>query len=173
MGNITKPQKAKLFIGIILKNESLYESLARQLCLKFGRIDFESSYLNFNYTDHYEGEMGVNLKRKFISFENLILPDKIAKIKNITNKIESRFRKNRKRQINLDPGYLNDAKIILATTKNYSHRIYLKNGIYAEVTLSFLKNTFTANPWAYPDYQSNDYIAIFNQMRQIFMRKQK
>jgi len=173
MGNINTPRKVKLFIGIILKNESLYKSLARQLCLKFGRIDFESSYLNFDYTNYYEKEVGVNLKRKFVSFERLIPPDKIAKIKNTTNKIESQFRENKNRRVNLDPGYLNDAKIILATTKDYSHRIYLKKGIYAEVTLSFFKNTFKARPWAYPDYQSKDYIEIFNRMRRIFMGQRR
>ena len=171
MGKITTPQKVKLFIGIILKNESLSGPLTKQLCLEFGRIDFESNYLNFDYTDYYEKEIGVNLKRKFVSFENLIPPGKIAKIKNTTNKIESRFSENKNRRVNLDPGYLNDAKMILVTTKDYSHRLYLKNGIYAEVTLSFSKNSFRAHPWAYPDYQSKEYIELFNRMRRIFMRQ--
>lgn len=169
MGKIVKPQKVKLFIGIIFNDTGLLNDLKSRLCSKFKDIDFESRTLNFNYTDHYEKEFGPGLKRKFLSFSRLILPDKISIIKNITNKLEIRYSKDNKRRINLDPGYATAAKIVLATTKDYAHRIYLNNGIYAEITLTFKDGGFTPYPWAYPDYQSKDYLDIFNQIRDIFM----
>lgn len=173
MGKIVKPQKVKLFIGIIFKNAPLIPEIKPLLTSKFGPIDFESQILDFSYTNYYEKEFGVNLKRRFFGFFRLILPDRIAAVKIITNKIEKRFSGNNKRLINLDPGYLNDAKLILATTKDYAHRIYLKNGIYVENTLVFTKGAFAPYPWTYPDYQTKEYADIFGQIRNIFMRQRK
>lgn len=171
MGTAVNPQKAKLFIGVIFQeSKSPLDNLKKTLHSKFGDIDFESRTLDFNYTDHYKQEFGTNLKRKFFSFSRLISPDKISRIKTLTNKIEARFSDSSgKRYINLDPGYLNDAKVVLATTKDYSHRIYLKHGIYAEVTLTFTKGAFRPYYWSYPDYQTKKYLEIFTKIRQIFM----
>lgn len=173
MGKIVKPQKVKLFIGIIFKNAPLIPEIKPLLTSKFGPIDFESQILGFSYTNYYEKEFGANLKRRFFGFFRLILPDRIAAIKNITNKIEKRFSKNNKRLINLDPGYLNDAKLVLATTKDYSHRIYLKDGVFAETTLIFSGGKFRPCAWTYPDYQTKEYADIFGQIRNIFMRQRK
>lgn len=171
MGKIVNPQRVKLFIGLIFQKSAKIADIKNRLRSKFGNIDFESEILDFNYTDYYKKEFGANLKRSFLSFSKLILPDKISAIKNTTNKLEIRFSKNRKRLINLDPGYLNDAKVVLATTKDYAHRIYLKDGIYAENTLVFTQGSFKPYPWTYPDYQSKEYIEIFNRIRGIFMQR--
>lgn len=171
MGKAVKAKKVKLFIGVIAKDPSLFAAIKKILTRKFGIIDLESQVLEFNYTNYYEKELGTNLKRKFFSFKNLISPDKISAIKIITNTLEKNFSKDGRRYLNLDPGYLNAAKVILATTKDYSHRIYLKNGIYAETTLVSSKGSFKPYPWTYPDYQSKEYVNVFVQMRQIFMEQ--
>jgi hypothetical protein len=153
MGTAVNPQKAKLFIGVIFQeSKSPLDNLKNTLRAKFGDIDFESCALDFNYTDHY----------------------KISGIKTLTNKIERRLSgPSGARSLNLDPGYLNDAKVVLATTKDYSHRIYLKQGIYAEITLAFTKGAFRPYYWSYPDYQTKEYLEIFTQMREIFMAQRR
>lgn len=122
----------------------------------------------FDYTDYYNEEFGSPLKRQFISFKKLINPDELAGIKVATNRLEKKLSHNSSRIINIDPGYLDMAKLVLATTKDYKHRIYLSKGIYAEVTLRYENKTFQPWEWSYPDYRTAQYLAIFNQIRQIY-----
>ena len=100
------------------------------------------------------------------------MPHKIVQIKILTNRIEKEFIDDKKaRKINIDPGYLNAGKLILATTKDWQHRIYLGEGIYGEVTLRFKGGTFSVWEWTYPDYQTPCYIKIFNSIRELFMKE--
>ena len=135
----------------------------------FGEMDFLSRELDFNYTDYYYPEFGRPLKRLFVSFKQLRSEDKLSGIKLYTNKLEKRFLQKQRRRINIDPGLLNSGKVILVTTKNYSHRIYLGGGVFAEVTLFYKDGTYRPWAWAYPDYQSKEYIDIFNTIRKIYM----
>ncbi len=136
---------------------------------KFGAVDYKSPIYDFNLTDYYRKEMGPSLKRQFLSFSELIAPTKLAKIKLFTNKLEKRYSKNGKRLINIDPGYVTASKLVLATTENYYHRIYLDRGIFAEVTLYFKKGSFQPFEWTYPDYKTKGYIETFNHIREIYM----
>jgi hypothetical protein len=145
----------------------MFEIAEKILMRKFGPIDFSSPVFDFNHTNYYEKEFGANLKRRFISFKKLINAADLWKTKVITNKLEKRFSKDSKRQINLDPGYISQYNLILASTKNFSHRIYIKNGIHEEVTLIFIDKAFTALPWTYPDYQSKECVDVFIKMRDI------
>lgn len=160
--------KVKLIIGFIYKDEAVFIKAKEWLKEKFGKIDFESIGIDFNCTDHYEAEMGKGLKRKFISFSKLIPIQDLYRIKLYANRLETRFLTAKCRQINIDPGYLDLAKLVLATTKDYAHRIFLRKGIFAEVTLSFRGSSFSANEWTYPDYRSKEYIDIFNQIRKLY-----
>lgn len=171
MGRITKTQPVKLIVGMIFRNRDLCKAVEGVLRRRFGELDFESKIMNFDHTRYYEKEMGKNLLRKFISFKCLIKPENLANIKRFTNKLESHFSVGRQRQINLDPGYLDANKFVLATTKDWGHRIYLKKGIYAEVTLHFQNNTFQSWEWTYPDYKTEDYIHIFNNLRKQYLEK--
>jgi len=117
--------------------------------------------------------MGKDLKRKFISFQKLIPPPRISEIKLFTNGIEKRFAKVNKRRINIDPGYLNSAKLVLATTKDFSHRIYLRKGIFAELTLFYEDKKFHPLKWTYPDYCSQPYYDILNRIRDIYVEQIK
>lgn len=140
---------------------------------RFGKIDSESQSLPFIHTAYYEKEFGKNLKRKFTSFQKLILPHDLPEIKIISNKIEKKMAKGISRIINIDPGYLDLSKLILASTKDYKHRIYLTKGIYAEVTLFYRDKTFHPWEWTYPDYKTGEYIEIFNRIRQIYAEQIK
>lgn len=165
MGKTQKHYPVKLVCGFIYASETEYKRACARLIKRFGRIDFESQRLDFKYSDYYRKEFGDNLSRKFISFKKLTTPDKLAKIKTITNSIETKLSRRGQRAVNIDPGYITLAKLVLATTKDYQHRIYLGLGIYAEVTLVYQNKTYCRCPWTYPDYQSSDYIAVFNRIR--------
>jgi len=167
MGQIKKNLPAKLIISIFTQKDNLFETIEKMLSKKFGPIDFRSQIIDFSHTKYYEKEFGANLKRRFVSFQKLINPENIWKIKIITNKLEEKFAKNNKRQFNLDPGIITQSNLILASTKNYSHRIYIKKGIYQEITLIFKDKAFQALPWSYPDYQSKECIDIFIKIREI------
>ena len=168
MGKITRVKPAKLVIGFIFKDEEVFQKVKGILIRKFGKIDFESRVMPFNFTDYYAEELGDGLKRVFVSFRRLIYPANLSRLKIITNSIEKKLLSGRKRLINIDPGYLDLAKLVLASTKDYAHRIYLGKGIFAEITLFFKDNSFRAQEWTYPDYRTDNYIKIFNKIREIY-----
>jgi len=174
MGEAKEPLPAKLIVGMISGEEGLFRKAERKLTKKFGSVDFSSSLLHFDCTDYYERRMQTDLKRKFIGFANLIDPAAIAEIKLFTNQIEKEFfsRDSQQRRLNLDPGYVTLAKLVLATGKNFQHRIYLGKGIYAEITLRYKRGKgFTHWEWTYPDYRSREYIDVFNCLREIYRRQ--
>jgi hypothetical protein len=155
MGTICTLKKVKLFCGIISSSAKIEQRSLAALEKKFGEIDLTSAIIPFDFSDYYNPEMGNNLKRFWISFKKLITATDIAGIKIFTNSTENSFAVNNKRCINIDPGYITPANVILATTKNYSHRIYLSGGIYGEVTVIYKKAEVAKLPWSYPDYLSN------------------
>jgi hypothetical protein len=174
MGQIRRHPPVKLIIGFIFKQECYFKQARRLLCARFGRVDFESRVLDFDYTSYYEKEFGRGLKRKFLSFERLISPQSLVRIKQVTNRIENKLRqRQQQRVVNIDPGYIELSKLVLATTKDYSHRLYLSKGIFAEVTLLYRDNSFRSLPWTYPDYNSSTYIEILNQIRQLYIRQKQ
>jgi len=168
MGKAERHQPVKLITGFIFKEEPILKQAKIILKNKFGVIDYESPVLEFTHTDYYEKEFGAYLKRAFVSFKKLIPPESISRIKIITNRIEEKLSHQGRRMVNIDPGYLDLSKLVLATTKDYSHRIYLSEGIYAEVTLYYRDKGFKPFAWTYPDYKTAEYATIFNQIRQIY-----
>jgi len=171
MGKIKKPVPVKLIVGMLSAEEALFEKVEEKLSQKFGPVDFGSPVLSFRYTDYYEKEMGKGLRRKFISFQRLIDPGYIAKIKLFTNELEGDFLHphSSNRRINLDPGYICLSKLVLVTTKNQQHRLYLEDSIYGEVTLRYKRGRgFKPWQWTYPDYKSKEYLEIFNHIREIY-----
>ncbi len=173
MGTISAPQPVKLFCGALTRFENLFPEIKRALEDSFGVIDAESDALKFDFTRYYEKEMGPGLLRKFYSFDRLIPPDRIVEAKTRANEIEAEFARRLAhlgvvRPVNLDPGYLTLSKLTLATTKDYSHRVYVRDGIYVEVTLKFQDGRFIAWPWTYPDYKSEDYHRFFRLIRDAY-----
>ncbi len=170
MGKVRRNnQLVKLIMGFIYKDEAIFIESRDKLKDGFGKIDFHSDALDFNYTTYYEKEMGVGLKRRFVSFAKLISIDDLYRIKLYTNRLEAKLLSSGCRQVNIDPGYLDFAKLVLASTKDYAHRIYLRKGIFAEITLTYRNDSFTHNDWTYPDYRSKEYIGIFNEIRKLYI----
>ncbi len=168
MGKIKLPEPVKLFIAEFSSTPEIFPQVEEILREIWGEIDYHSPLFNFDYTDYYEKEMGRGIKKKFISFENLISPQDLKDIKLQTNQVEEKFKVEGKRKVNLDPGYLSLSKVILASTKDYYHRIYLGEGIYAEVTLHYRGGVFNSFPWTYPDYRSEEYQQVFQEIRKLY-----
>ncbi len=164
------PLPGKLILSAIYSEpEALYTSI-KSLEKKFGRVEFETEECDFTHTDYYREEMGENLRRKFFSFQKMVPRDSLADIKIFTNKLEEQFGDKVGdfvfRTINLDPGIMRLSGLTLASTKDFSHRIYLRDGIYAEVTLLYAKKQFLALPWTYPDYQDEKTISFLSKVRE-------
>lgn len=167
---------AKLIVGIIKAKDCETEKVLEILQEKFGAIDFRSQTIPFNYTHYYEKEMGQALTREWISFEHPVKAEELKSIKLTTMEIENRFKRpvhtdagrNGTRRVNIDPGYITLSNLVLASTKNYSHRIYLGNGIYAEVTLIYKNHHFHPLEWTYPDYRAN--LNVFEEIRDKFKK---
>jgi hypothetical protein len=177
LGEIVKivnmSKKVKLFCGIIFSNEEVKQKSFVFLEKRFSKIALISNVIPFNFSDYYNIEMGHNLKRLWVSFINLIFASDIVNVKIFTNFIEKKFTINSKRQINIDPGYVTLANVILATTKDYSHRIYLRDGIYGEVTTMYKNNNFVKLPWSYPDYLSKVAMEFFLKLRTDLLKQLK
>jgi hypothetical protein len=170
MGAIRSPRPVNLICGLISNDPDLMARAIRLLVPFYGPTDVVSELWPFDDTDYYVAEMGPDLQRQFVSFEKLIDPGQLPGIKVDTNELEARICHEcglmpNERPINLDPGYIELSKLVLATTKNGSHRVYLHDGIYAESTLHYRTGQWAAWPWTYPDYTSDRYHAFFEQVR--------
>ena len=172
MGTLLKPLPVKLITGLISGNSALFTKTQKILVKKFGAIDIVSPIFAFDKTDYYEKEMGKGLKRIFVSFERLVEPCGLAAIKCFTNRLEKRLSAGQaKRTVNIDPGYVSLSKLVLATTKSYVHRIYVANGIFVEITLSYKNDTFQPGSLTYPDYRTESHITFFNEVRDKYYKQ--
>ena len=196
MGKITEPNKVKFFFGLIFNDGFNIKEIYELLEKKFNnKIDIFSPVIDFSFTKYYNKEMGENLKRQWISFETHLSPELLAEIKVETNNIEDSYavsspfvipeclcRESRSssalsskpsynRVVNIDPGYITPANVILASTKDFSHRIYLSKGIYSEVTTIYRKEGFTKLPWTYPDYLCPTATEFILQARKCILNK--
>jgi hypothetical protein len=169
MWKLKTPKPVKLIIGILAADEDCLKAAVEAITAKFGKTDFLSDIWPFDKTDYYKDETGENILRQFVSIEKLIDPGKLSKIKHKTNELEQKLAEklnlNLPRPVNLDPGLIEPSKLILASTKNYSHRIYIGEKIYAEVTLIFDKGSWRPLPYTYPDYRQQCYFDFFNKVR--------
>ena len=159
------PKPAKLIVGLFMKEKKLIGPILSELVEKIGSVDMASPWLPFNYTSYYESEMGSPLFRRVFAFKSLVKQNSLQKIKIITNKIEKSFLRNNKRLVNIDPGYLLHERFVLATGKNFTHRIYIGMGIYADLTLIYQKGSFKKLPWTYPDYSEKDMLNYLEMVR--------
>lgn len=166
MGVIKQHKPVKFFCAVTFCNNIKLSDIADKIESVFGEIELQSGLYNFSqYTDYYKAEMGDNLKKNFIAFTKIREPELLVKYKIETNQLEKDFLSKGRRTINIDPGYLTEAKIILATTKDYSHRIYLGEGIFGDLHLFFENGSFRKQQWTYPDYRQDSAIDFFNKMR--------
>ncbi|MDR2642762.1 MAG: DUF4416 family protein [Planctomycetaceae bacterium] len=159
MGEIKKIQPVLLIIAVFSSIETAFDWARLKVESQFGKIAIESEMFRFDqFTNYYTADMGQALYKQLWGFQNLIDPSTLTAIKLQTNQWESDFKNENQtgtvRPLNLDPGYVDLGKLILASTKDHAHRIYLSNGIFAETTLIYRQKKWEPLPWSYPDYQS-------------------
>ncbi len=169
MWQLKQPNPVKIFIGILAADSKSLELAIEEIGRQFGKIDLRSDAWPFTQTDYYNEQAGAQILRQFVSLENLIDPGELADIKHKTNQLEQDLAKNLSidlpRPVNLDPGIIEPSKLILATTKNYSHRIYIGKLMFAEVTLIYDKGNWQPLPYTYPDYKLAEYHKFFSKVR--------
>lgn len=170
MDTLRQPSPGALIAAITFADEAVLNAALVKLTAHYGSIAMQSEVFDFTMTDYYMAEMGANLRKCFYCFKLPISLEILPDIKLFTNNLESEHAVkgpgNPLRTVNLDPGYVTLSKLVLATTKDYSHRVYIGRGIYGEVTLRFLRGTFTPFDHTYPDYRLPSTIAFFNKVRE-------
>lgn len=172
MGEIKVHPPVLLFAAVTFNAKVDLREVFAQLENRFGKIEKQSPVFDFDaFTDYYEPEMGAGLEKVIVTFEPLIDAEKLPEIKHTTNQIEQKISNGRNRIVNIDPGYLNLSKMVLATTKDYSHRLYLGKGIFGDLHLVFQNKSFQVQPWTYPDYRQPQIIEFFNDVRQFYREK--
>jgi len=169
MAQVSPTPLVKLFCGMITSKPELADRVVGLLEQRLGPVDIQGPTVPFDFTHYYDQQMGSPLWRRFVSFTTLIEPDSLVDIKLMTNALESEmadlFEGKPARPVNLDPGYIEPSKLVLASMKNFSHRLYLAKGVYAELTLMFRHDKWESLPWTFPDYASGRYDAFFCQVR--------
>ena len=163
------PEPVTLIVGLLSSKRELLDAAESELAALYGPVRLRSADIDFAWTDYYEPDMGPSLRRRFASFAKKIDPGELAAIKIRTNELEQEFARRETfvpRPVNLDPGYICGSKLVLASTKDRSQRIYLAHGIYAEITLDFRKGRFVPVETTYPDYRSPEYIDFFTRVRE-------
>ena len=165
MGTAREAEPVKLIASLLAADGSLLDRARDELVLVFGPVDIESELLPFDHTDYYTYEFGPGLQRQIVAFRELVCPSALPDVKRRTNELEWALTDGEKRRVNIDPGYVSLGKMILASTKNHAHRLYLGQGIYGEITLTFQRGRFRPWPWTYPDYASDRYCSLFETIR--------
>jgi hypothetical protein len=160
-----KPLSVKLVIRFLFSDPDIQSRALKVLEENFGRIDFLTAPGPFPYTSYYDREMGTGLRRLTAVFFDLVQPDSLPDIKLRTNALENELSREGNRRINIDPGILNEERFVLATGKNFTHRIYLRDGIYADLTLIYQKGGYRPLPWTYPDYQEPEFLHYLQVLR--------
>ncbi|MEJ2068679.1 MAG: DUF4416 family protein [Deltaproteobacteria bacterium] len=171
MGRIGVPKPVKLIMSLIGSDDRLLHQVIQILGERYGEVDFTSDILPFDFTDYYTVEMGEGLFRRLITFSPLIPRETLVRIKQETNEIEEQFALEGKRRVNIDPGYICAEHLILATTKGYTHRPYLGEGIHADLTLIYREGQFRPLDWTYPDYASSQVREILQRVRKQYVQE--
>ncbi len=163
------PTPVKPLVSLIFAQPDLETAVFQELAVLLGPPDLVSAWLPFDQTHYYDREMGGGLRRRLALFLQLADPGALGSWKLWTNQLEERFSLGGRRLVNLDPGYLSRERLVLATGKNYSHRLYLQGGIYGEVTLMFHRGGWQILPWTYPDYASEPLLHFLTLGRQKYL----
>lgn len=175
MGEIKPHPNVLLILAACSRYDGGFQWTRETLEEAWGPVALESVEFSFDQTDYYLASMGADLRKKFFVLDQLRDPSELVAIKHQTNHWEQSYQKEQthpeSRPLNLDPGYLTEAKLVLATTKDRDHRIYLDQGIYAETTLFYSQGSWQPRPWTYPDYQSPGYHEFFSQCRELLRQK--
>lgn len=160
-----------MFIGMLSSDPALLDRCAADLGERFGDVDLQSRPIPWDHSSYYEREMGIGLLRRFIAFPRNEDPGLLPAVKQEALRMEERWStaggSGPRRRVNLDPGYVTEAKVVLSTTKDFPHRVYIGGGVYAEATLQYARDrrSFIAVPHTYPDFQNDEALRFFNEVR--------
>ncbi len=170
MGDIHAPAPVLLLVAVCSRYEEAFDWVEKRFVEQIGPLAFASERFSFTETDYYAATMGTELKKQFLTFTKRIDSGSLATIKQGTNEWEAEYaalvEHAEPRPLNLDPGYITPAKLVLASTKDHAHRIYLQGGIFAEVTLAYRKRSWQPQEWTYPDYRRDDFQRFFARCRE-------
>jgi hypothetical protein len=142
----------------------------RELEQRLSPIEARSDVHDFDVTGYYEPEMGAALKRILYAFAGLVSPETIADIKLATNEVEEYLRDSGRRRVNIDPGYMDFHKLVLASAKFLGQKIYIGKGIYADPTLYFDKG-WKPYAWGFPDFRDGRYDRFLTAVRTAYKTK--
>jgi len=178
MGEITSPKPVKLIVAMLSARADGLGAAADRLRQTYGPTDATSEIMPFDFTHYYDEQMGAGLRRQFLTFERLISPAELVAIKRATNRMEADLAAAQPagaggpaRPVNLDPGYVAESKLVLASTKDFAHRVYLADGIYAEVTLRYVRGRWVSAEYTFPDYASGGYDGFLSRAREMLRRQ--
>ena len=175
VGAVYDFENEKMIIGVIYHDEEVLRAALEILNAEFGEFDLVSEEFSFSkeFSTYYDGELGGEGLRRIYSFRDTVDPARQAEIKKRTNEIELSFSDDGNRKINLDPGFINHGRLMLATTKNAGFRIPLADGIYTELTLFYARGEWHKFPWSYRDYQSPTVQKFLTEVRSIYLAQRK
>lgn len=173
MAERVSAELVKLIISVLFKEDKYLKELEDILTEHYGKIDLISEKYQFEQCNYYKKEMGSPLFRIFYSFENLIDPADIVGIRCFTETVENIFMENNRRNLNIDPGYIDYGKFILASAKYGTQKVYLGKGVYADIILYFYNKKFMPLIWTFPDFKEDRYYKFFYKVREIYKRQLK
>jgi hypothetical protein len=171
---MAKPQEVdpvKLFVAVLWADAGVLQNAVKRMEAIWGKIDFVGPDHLFNSTDYYRPEMGSNLNRRLMSFEGLVPPEQLSNAKHISNEIEAMLAMDSKRSVNLDVGYLDHNKIVLASFKGAGQKIYLSNGVWADLIARYRSGRYQPFDWTFPDFKDGRYDSELSKIRDIYKKQ--
>lgn len=163
------PLPARTFLSILSARwDEFWPDLRPRLETLLGAVDYESEPIAFARTSYYDAELGTPITRRILSFDCPLPMERLAEIKLATNRLEEEWSQAGQRRFNLDPGYINQERLVLATGKNFTHRVYLSQGIWADLTLIFQKGDWVDLPWTFPDYATPEVKSHLTRLRDMY-----
>lgn len=166
-----RSQPVKLIVAVMFSRQDLFDRVLGELEQYYGPADSVSPPIQIPEYTFYEAEMGAGLMKKIVAFENLFDAERLASVKTHTISIEHVFSVDGRRSINLDPGYLTDGNLVVASAKSRARRVYLRDGIYAEIELLYREGEFQPLPWTYADYRLADVLSFLNDVREVYLQQ--